>query len=192
MNLDLENSKWSSWYSLDARVETTNVPDKPGIYEVKTDIIFGRLKGESSVVTIGSSGTSLRKRLCEQRIRNSVRYLNRAEKWLVQAKHSLEFRYVTTANREEARYLEVLRLLEYENEHWELPPGNDRLELSPLKKQIEQVCGVSVEQMVQDLLQGKRLSDQAADMLNVSPAIIDNLVVYFGRHMIHNAFQSNK
>ena len=58
----------------------------------------------------------LRKRLC-QRIGDSIRYQNRAEKWLTQAGHELQFRCSTTDIGKEARYLEAIRLMEYENEH---------------------------------------------------------------------------
>ncbi len=76
--------------------------------------------------------------------------------------------------------MEAIRQLEYESQHWELPPGNDRLELAPVKKRITESLGISVEQMVGDLLQGKRDIEDLATQTDVSPSIISNLLVYFG------------
>jgi len=179
-NEALRSYSWSAWHRFDAEVARATVPDEPGVYEVRTDFEFGRLKGNSPLVTIGSAVLSLRKRLCEQRFRNALRYLNRAEKWLVQASHTLEFRYATTASGKEARYLEALRLMEYENEHWELPPGNEALPLSVIRKQIEQKHGRLTERTLRDLLEHDQSPDKVARTLGVPPPIINNLMVYWG------------
>lgn len=99
--------RWSAWYPFDTEVANISVPDKPGVYEVRADVEFGRLNGSSPLVTIGSAVASLRKRVYEQRIGDPIRYQNRAEKWLAQAGHILEFRYTTTDSGKEARFLEA-------------------------------------------------------------------------------------
>lgn len=87
--------RWSAWHPFDTEVVNTSVPDKPGVYEVRSDVEFGRLKGSSPLVTIGSAVASLRKRLCEQRFPNTTGYLKRVERWPVRASYTLEFRSAT-------------------------------------------------------------------------------------------------
>ena len=172
--------RWSAWHLSDAEVANTSVPDKPGVYEVRADCEFGRLKGSSPVVTIGSAVASLRKRLCEQRIGDPIRYQNRAEKWLTQAGHELQFRYSTTDSDKEARYLEAIRLMEYENEHWELPPGNEVLPLSVIRKHIQEKYGGLAEKTLKHLLEQYQSLDEVARVLDVSPKVVSNLMVYWG------------
>ena len=124
-------NKWSQWLPLNSQSLTVPVPQYPGIYEVRTDFQFGRLRGRSSIVYIGSATSSLKKRLLDQRIGKPDKYLSRAEKWLRQGGHTLEFHYETAADGTIARRLEAERLKAYEEEHWELPPGNGVL---PRKK----------------------------------------------------------
>ena len=109
-----ESLSWSSWHRFDDESAKAAVPHRPGVYEVQTDFEFGRLKGNSRLVTIGSAVPSLKTRLCRQRFRDTARYLNRAEKWLIHGGHILEFRYLPTITRNEARRLEAERLIEYE------------------------------------------------------------------------------
>lgn len=173
----LNREKWSPWHRLKA---DASVPDEPDVYEIRTDFELSRVRGLSSLVTIGSATTSLRKRLCEQRFNNAVRYQNRAEKWLTQAGRTLEFRYATTGSGAEARYLEALRLMEYENEHWELPPGNEALPITAIKRYIEQRHGRFTEKTLRGLLEHHGSPDKVAGLLGVPPAVVENLVVYWG------------
>jgi hypothetical protein len=175
-----EDHRWSSWQPFNASLTESTIPAKPGVYEIRTDHDFGRLKGNSSIVTIGKADVSLKSRLYEQRFKNPTRNLDRAEKWLNTANHALEYRYIVTNDKEEARLLESEKQLEYENEHWELPPGNDRLELSALRKLVMQVYGLSTEQLVLEVIRGRQAAAKVADDLSISQAIITNLVVYFG------------
>ena len=69
--------------------------------------------------------------------------------------------------------------MEYENEHWELPPGNDRLELAPLKKQIQQKYGISAEKLAKGIARGNYSATEVAKTLNIPQSLIENLVVYF-------------
>ena len=171
---------WSAWHPFDAEVAHTSVPDQAGIYEVRADCQFGRLKGSSPLVSIGSAQESLRKRLCEQRIGDPIRYHNRAEKWLTEAGHELQFRYITTDSGEEARYWEAIRLMEYENEHWELPPGNGVLPLSVISKHIQKKYGRLTHKILKHLLEHYQSLDEVARILNVPPKVVSNLMVYWG------------
>ena len=114
----------------------------------------------------------------EQKAGNPKRYLNRAEKWLYKHNHILKFRYCVCRDFEDAKFLEAISLWEYENRHWELPPGNDRLEKPPIIERIKEYFN-SVEQLLQQLDKGLSHSE-VASKLRVSTAIIENLVVYFG------------
>jgi len=122
------DSQWSGWYPLTAKCPAGDVPDMPGAYEIRTDYEFGRLRGTSRIVWIGSAGRgkrpSLRERIVGQRIGDPGRYLSRTEKLLRQAGHDLEFRFATAIDGKTAREMEGQRLMDYEKKHWELPPGN--------------------------------------------------------------------
>ena len=170
---------WSEWYRFNDEEKLATLPINPGIYEVRTDFKIGRLRGNSPIVTIGRA-KNIQERRGKQKAGDIIRYLNRAEKWLFKANHELEFRYCICATFDDASYMEAIRQLEYESEHWELPPGNDRLELSPLRKRIDKLFGITAEQMVKDLLQKNRDIADVAAKLDISPAIINNLIVYWG------------
>jgi hypothetical protein len=173
------NYDWSDWYRFDDAKLLATLPDEPGVYEVRTDFEIGRLCGSSSLVTIGRA-KNLKERRYKQKVGEATRYLNRAEKWLLRANHTLEFRYCTCRSFDEAKCMEAIRQLEYESQHWELPPGNDHLELAPVKRRIKELLSIGVEQMVLDLLRGKLDIMQVATKLHLSATIIDNLIVYFG------------
>ena len=176
-----ENSSWSPWCRPDDHLAKAAVPHGPGVYEIRTDFEFGRLKGSSRLVTIGSAKDSLWKRLCEQRFGNPVRYLNRAEKWLVYEDHILEFRYFPVTTEKEARRLEAERLFAYEYEHGELPPGNEVLPRSIIIKQIEQKGdGKSAEKTIRDLLRRHQSPKKVASVLGTTKEIIHSLAVFWG------------
>jgi len=121
----MEKFDWSEWYPL-SQQSLTNIPDVPGIYEIRSDYEFGRLNGISRVVYIGSAARggkpSLKKRL-GGRITNPERNLSGAEKLLVRAGNGLEFRFAKTKDGETARQMEIHRLTDYVEKHWETPPG---------------------------------------------------------------------
>ncbi len=124
----MDKFDWSTWYPL-SHQSLSNLPDVPGIYEIRTDYEFGRLRGSSRVVYIGSaarpSKPTLRKRL-GNRIADPEGNLSGAEKLLRRAGHTLEFRFAKAKDREMARQMEIQRLTEYEKKHWETPPGVHR------------------------------------------------------------------
>jgi hypothetical protein len=124
----MDELRWSQWYPLAQQSLSVPVPDVPGIYEIRTDHEFGRLRGQSRIVYIGSAARgnspSLRKRLLGQHISNPNENLCRAGQLLRQAGYSLEFRFATSSDGKTAEHMEARRLVDYEKEHWELPPGN--------------------------------------------------------------------
>ena len=124
--------KWSKWYPLTEECRAEDVPDAPGIFEIRTDYEFGRLVGTSRVVYIGSAANgkkpSLRVSLVKQRIGDPDRYLSRSEMALrYDDANKLEFRFATAIDGKTAKEMKIQWLNEYETHHWELPPGNSLL-----------------------------------------------------------------
>ena len=76
---------------------------------------------------IGKTARGLRTRLFGERRADPEHNMSRAEKLLSQAGHCLEFRYAVSGDRVTAEQLEAQELMKYEEEHWELPPGNGNL-----------------------------------------------------------------
>jgi len=171
--------EWSPWYSMDD-AKIVSIPIEPGIYQIQTDFLIGRLRGESQIVTIGSAVPNLKTRLRNQRFGNRAKNLNRAEKWLLSYGHRLEFRYYVTKNGVEARYLEVMLLLEYEYEHWELPPGNGKLDIEIIRQQIEQKHNKKISVMIRDLLLENKSVSEISTALDVPEYIIASIIVFDG------------
>ena len=172
-----EKGPWSPWYDIDDEKAKDDLPTTSGVYQVRTDFEIGRLRGSSRIVSIGSGAPSLRQRLREQRFHATARsrYLNRAEKWLLHAGHRLQFRYLETDDKEEARYVEDKNLLQYECEHWELPPGNERSPLANIKKEFEQKCvGKLAQEFLRDLLKQGWSPDEVAGLLGTATENITN------------------
>ena len=120
--LVVDKLNWSEWRPLLPQVVSEFVPDLPGIYEIKTDREFGRLNGSSRIVYIGSAARntpSLRKRLLGRISNGSL-----AEKRLWEHERNLEFRFATMSDGQTAERMEAERQIDYERQHWELPPGN--------------------------------------------------------------------
>ena len=117
--------EWSQWYPL-SKQSLAKIPDVPGVYEIRTDYEFGRLRGTSRVVFVGAawrgSKPTLRKRL-GQRITEPDQFLSGEEKRLRETGHALDFRFAEAKDSETARQMEVHRLLHFEEEYWEAPPG---------------------------------------------------------------------
>jgi excinuclease UvrABC nuclease subunit len=119
--------KWSEWREL-TKGSLESVPESPGIYEIRTDYDFGRLKDKSNIVYVGRTGQgrNLKKRL-SARVNNPGKFLSRAERFLLSEGHFLEFRFAVAECQEDAKRMEAERLAEYDREYWELPPGNSAL-----------------------------------------------------------------
>jgi len=169
--------QWSDWLSLNEK-NVLLIPEQPGIYEIRTDYEIKRLNEESRIVSIGRAVPNLRSRLLG-RIYNPARYMNRCEKWLICNNHKLEFHYQVAANSEDAKWLEAMRHWEYENKHWELPPGNDRLEKTPITKKLKSVVGEVDRSKLKNLFAEHRTVEGVAGYLAVPPVVVENLRVYF-------------
>lgn len=169
--------QWSDWFSLSEETVLL-IPEKQGIYEIRTDYEINRLRGKSRIVSIGRAVPNLKSRL-SGRVYNPARFMNRCEKWLTCNNHKLECHYHVAADSEDAKWLEAIRHWEYENEHWELPPGNDRLEKAPIMKKLKSVLGAVDGRRLRTLLAKHPTVESVASYLGVPPVVIENLRVYF-------------
>jgi hypothetical protein len=89
--------------------------------------------------------------------------------------HILEFRYLRTDDEKEARYLEDKHLLQYECEHWELPPGNEHSPLSEIKKDFEQKrVGRLAQEFLRDLLKQGWSPNEVARLLGTATKNVTN------------------
>ncbi len=124
-------SDWSDWYPL-IKDSLRYIPDQPGVYEIRTNYEFGRLKGKTNLVYVGRTdrGNSLKERL-KGRIDKRKDILTKAEWFLLDNGHPLEFRFTVTKSKDEAKLMEAERLAEYDQQWWELPPGNSNLPKQP-------------------------------------------------------------
>jgi len=119
--------KWSEWMELtDENLE--KAPKKKGVYQLRTNKKFERLKGETDILYIGCGDLYDRLTCFEElddvkkddiwlhdvrpRLRNYIRNFPDAK---------VEFRYITTDKHQE---LEKILLDDFETEHLELPPFN--------------------------------------------------------------------
>jgi len=78
--------------------------------------------------------------------------------------------------------------VEYENEHWELPPGNEALPVTAIRRYIEQRHGRFTEKTLRGLLEHHQSPDKVAGVLGVPSAVVEigryqksnGLLVLFG------------
>ena len=68
--------------------------------------------------------------------------------------------------------------MKYENEHWELPPSNEALPLSVIRKHIQDKYGRLTEKTIKHLVEHYQSLDEVADVLDVPPKVVSNLMVY--------------
>ena len=118
---------WSTWLVLTESTIVGNVPKTFGIYKIrlKGGRKIPRLVGESEIVYLGRSGTTVnrtvRQRLLELIRKQAHIAWPRVERLQKELKLNLEFCYAET---EEPEVAEKMLLMAYEREHFELPPLN--------------------------------------------------------------------
>jgi hypothetical protein len=175
-----EGYKWSKWYRLGDEAAKEDIPEKPGIYEIRADFEFGRLKGKSQIIYVGrATKQSLQNRLAKGKLKNLVKNLDRPDKWLYDAKQTILFRYIDTDTKDEAKYLEALCQWKYENEHWELPPGNDRLEKDAIFKIIKQKYSDFNKTDLENPAKQNQTINEIAKIPCIPSYVIENLKVYY-------------
>jgi hypothetical protein len=176
MNIPWSHEDWLPWQ----KDVVEKIPTNFGVYEIKVGFEIERLKCKSPLLYIGVA-QNLHIRLMQEYI-NPEHFLNRAGKWLIKDNHKLTFRYAKAKSREEAGYWEEILLWEYENKHYELPPGNDHLEKSVIKKKLEQKVGDISRKKLEIKLNGLLLKYSTipalAKYLELPVVIVENLFTY--------------
>lgn len=124
---DIRRYQWSDWFPLlCCALLEKNVPHEPGIYEIRLNREFGRVRGTTRIVNIGRARDSLYKRVYRDKACNSLHHFSGTMKWLVLEDAKFEVRWLVTSDKEEAEQAEKKRLAEFICRHWELPPGQPR------------------------------------------------------------------
>ena len=136
------NGSWSTWEHLGcprctdqkplimSNPISTLVPSDPGIYEIRLNREFGRVRGKTDIVNIGVATVSLRERVFEQKAIRWKRNWSGSMKWIKENDPNFIF---------EARWLsmkgcsdvqipaaENWRIAEFNLKHYEQPPGQTR------------------------------------------------------------------
>ncbi|MFC1952601.1 hypothetical protein ACFLWR_00525 [Chloroflexota bacterium] len=168
---------WTEWYSIKDKQAINSIPEKPGVYQIQTDIEFNRLNGSSDIVYIGRARPSLKERLARTKL-NDFTQLDRSNKWLLANNKALKFRYAVLESNEEAEYTEAILLWDYENTHWELPPGNDQLAKTPIMRKLNEVIPGFNRNTLKELIRKYKTSTAIADAFDIPKVIIDNYLVY--------------
>jgi hypothetical protein len=112
---------WSEWILLNGN-NVKNIPDFPGVYEIRIkDKEFSRLKGSTSIIYIGCT----EKRGLKKRINGLVggRHIakERIKTIVKELQVEMEFRFLVDFG---ASQIEAELLREYQDLHLELPPCN--------------------------------------------------------------------
>ena len=68
--------------------------------------------------------------------------------------------------------------MEYENKHWEFPPGSEVLPITVIRRYIEQGYGRFAEKTLGAQLQHHGHLTELLVWWGLSPSIVDKLVIY--------------
>ncbi len=116
---------WSEWFLLEkGNLIEMDFPECDGLYEIRVNSPFPRLKGTSRVVNIGRTnrGRNLRSRMGSKA---DYQCFSGPMKWLHdEGDETFEIRYMALASQEDAKIAEDVRISQYPESHWELPPAN--------------------------------------------------------------------
>lgn len=127
--------RWTKWKPL-VITQLEEVPENPGVYEIKASYDIPRLAGKSSTLYVGSSKHSIYGRLsCFEYIRDKSKdyYQHKLVRKLLRkllrrngiSLNKLQFRYKICA-KGKAEEEEARLLRNYERKHIELPPFNKK------------------------------------------------------------------
>jgi len=108
------------------------IQNGPAVYALLHEHAFGRLRGESRILYVGSTGRlggdsdSCRLRIYRYPNGQHARGLRRRTELLIDSGVVVTFHWKDVATKEDALVLESMLLDQYAVEHWELPPFNGR------------------------------------------------------------------
>jgi hypothetical protein len=124
---DAYRYRWSDWFPLACcALLKENVPRQPGIYEIRLNREFGRVRGTTRIVNIGRALDTLYQRVYRDKACDPDRNYSGTMKWLALENATFEVRWFVTCDKEQAALAEKKRLAEFISRHWELPPGQLR------------------------------------------------------------------
>ena len=116
--------RWSDWFTLErCALLKENVSHEPGIYEIRLNREFGRVRGTTRIVNIGMAAKSLNDRVYRQKACDPIRNYSGTMKWLMLEDAEFEVRWFVVSSEEEAKRAEDQRIAEFICRHWEMPPG---------------------------------------------------------------------
>lgn len=115
--------RWSDWFTLKrCSLLEENVPTEPGIYEIRLNREFMRVRGATRIVNIGMA-KNLNNRVYKQKACDPRTYYSGTMKWLMFEGAVFEVRWLVVSSEAEAERAEDKRIAEFICRHWEMPPG---------------------------------------------------------------------
>jgi hypothetical protein len=106
------------------------IPAVPGIYEIRLNREFGRIRGKTDIVNIGVATVSLRDRVFDQKTLAWRRYWSGSMKWIKEndPNFAFEARWLSmkgcsSGQVKKAEDWEDWRIAEFNLKHFEQPPG---------------------------------------------------------------------
>lgn len=126
-----ELGQWEQWPT--AALDKS--PGTPGIYVFRLPACFGRLRGESDIIRIGT--TEKGKRTIRDRLKEH--YRSRKDQWsvlgMICREHpDIQVAWKECASHMDGRIRESDLLVRYWQDHLEFPPANRRQSLATLQK----------------------------------------------------------
>lgn len=114
---------WSPEHALTRESIERHAPISSGVYEILQSVEYPRYRGNTRILKIGMSKSSLRDELLNHLVRHTV--ANRLAR--IQRRHEIQvsFRYLTPGP-ENAEEVEMDLLRKFEDEHWDLPVLNSQ------------------------------------------------------------------
>jgi hypothetical protein len=110
---------------------STLVPSDPGIYEIRLNRKFGRIRGKTDIVNIGETGKrTLRQRLFEEKAIRWKKNWSGSMKWIKENDPNFIFeaRWLSMkkCNLDQIKAAEDWRIAEFNLKHYEQPPGQTK------------------------------------------------------------------
>jgi len=115
--------RWSEEVAFAPSAVGNDIPDSPGIYEILQNLPYQRYRGQTRILKIGETDTSLRAEVGNHFARHAV--ANR----LARVRNGSGVRVsvvFATLSREQAGQAEAELLRTFEDEHWDLPVLNSQ------------------------------------------------------------------
>ena len=104
----------------------TVLPKQMGVYVIRDSKNFGRYKGESDIVYIGSTVSSggLKRRIRLYFHPGQTQHTSQRIHKMLRQIHTLEISWICSLSGVDARRIEKKLLTQYHSDHFELPPFN--------------------------------------------------------------------